>query len=191
MNTNLRLSMMTGLSTKKRISIGLILCVLEAGFFLGCSRKPGENGKIHQQTSPASKVVPSRAFADVWNNTFTFDSLKGRKKVAFVFNARCPHCLKQAVVVSAMLSDFKARNVEFVGISLNSPANTVRFIQQHFLCCTILLTSKIRAINDFGIRKIPAILLIDESNRIIEINEGEISQSELVTKIREFTAPRN
>jgi peroxiredoxin len=160
--------------------------VLLIGYCGGCSKKPGINDKGKQSDSHLGGAVTSQAFSDLWNKTFTFESVKGRKKIAFVFSVWCPHCDKEATVISTMLKEFGARGIEFIGVSLNSAPRTKDFIRRHFLCCTILLTSKSRATNDFGIKSIPAILLIDENNTIVKIIEGEISQSNLATELQKF-----
>ena len=172
------------------ICVFIVAGALVISYWGGCSQKHeknenGTNAELHLGT-----VVTSHSFSDLWNKPFTFESVKGRKKIAFVFSVWCPHCEREATVISTMLNDFRSRRMEFIGVSLNSAPKTKEFVKRHFLCCTILLISKSHAITDLGIKSIPAVLLIDENNTIVRIIEGEISHSSLAKELQDF-APLN
>src|SRR5205085_7101479 len=82
---------------------------------------------------PAAEI-PRPATGLEWKTpdgqTVDFSKYKGKVVCAEILSTTCPHCQETAGMLSRILSEFPAKDLQVVGIAINDDANVTDFVQR-------------------------------------------------------------
>lgn len=175
----------------------LAVAVVAAVFLLsGCARMtqpPEEIGKVGSQSGGGSAEGSSSNPA-IPAPEFTLNSLDGRevslsdfwgKVVVLNFWATwCDPCRAEMPDLERTYQAYKEKNVEFVGISVDTDTKLVNsFIKEVGVTYTILLDPSNQVASDYAIRAIPTTYIVDEEGMIVGSQIGQMTESMLKKRL--------
>jgi peroxiredoxin len=130
--------------------------------------------------TPGSSA-PDFQLKDLQGNTVRLSTLRGKTVVLHFWATWCPHCLAEMPLLENANRDLAARGAQVLAINLGEPHKRVeRYTQVHHLKLTILLDSRGKAAQAFGVVGLPATLVIDPEGRIAgQIEMGSLNRDSL------------
>lgn len=96
--------------------------------------------------------APDFALNDKDGNTVRLSDFSGKKVLLYFYpKDSTPGCTRQACAFAAAYSDFKAKNVEVIGISKDSVASHTKFAEKYALPFVLLSDPERSAIEAYGV----------------------------------------
>jgi peroxiredoxin len=125
--------------------------------------------------------APDFQLKDLQGKSVRLSSLHGKTVVLHFWATWCPHCLAEMPLLENAGQELVARGAQVLAINLGEPhKKVVRYAQEHGLKLTILLDSRGKAAQAFGVVGLPATLVIDPEGRIAgQIEMGSLNLESL------------
>ncbi len=119
---------------------------------------------------------------DVNNNEISLSDYEGKTVLINFFGTWCAPCRKEMPDFVEAYSIYKDRNVEFIGIAVNSDLGAVNdFIDEFGIEFPILMDGSLESVAaKIGIRAIPSTLLLDEEQNALVGFTGILTKAQLV-----------
>ena len=96
--------------------------------------------------------APEFTLSDKDGNAVSLSDFLGRKVVLYFYSKdNTPGCTRQACAFAAAYEDFKARDVEVIGISKDSAASHMKFVTKYNLPFILLTDPELQAIQAYGV----------------------------------------
>ncbi len=102
----------------------------------------------------------------------------------------CPHCQNMADVIAQINENFKNKGVVVITVMLNVNTDlnrTVNFLKTYKSNWLHLYDTR-SAYKLYDVRGTPTYFIIDKNFKIVERIEGEVSYSELASKLQKYTS---
>ncbi len=131
--------------------------------------------------SPASerRAGPDFSLQDMNGNLWSLTAQRGRVVVVNYWASWCKPCRLETPGLVRVANEYRARGVEFAGISLDEDLSAVReFVAAEQIPYAILLASNAPTLT-LGIESIPVTVLYDRQGRLARRYVGAVSESEL------------
>lgn len=103
--------------------------------------------------------------------------LAGKPVMVFYFSTDCPHCQATAKMLAPIYSEYHAKGIEIVGVSLNPTAQNDlgAFVKQYSVAFPVGLGDRNRFVGYTGVTErfyYPYMLFVDKSGQIREEHDG-------------------
>lgn len=148
-------------------------------FIIGClltmtawAQPKDEDAKYATELLKPGTEVPDFKLKTPEGKPFTLSSLRGKYVVLDFWASWCPDCRKDAPNILRMYRQFKARGIEFVGVSFDTDAEAwQKAIAKYELGYTQVSELKrmkeSQTAKDFGVKWIPSMYLIDPEGKVV------------------------
>ena len=126
--------------------------------------------------------APDFTLTDKDGNAVSLSDFVGKKVVIYFYpKDNTPGCTRQACAFAAAYGEFKAKNVEVIGISKDSVASHVKFAEKHSLPFILLSDPELEVIKAYGVWQekklygkvsmgvVRTTFIIDETGKIAKI----------------------
>jgi len=140
---------------------------------------------------PPGSPAPDFQLKDLQGNMVRLSTLRGKTVVLHFWATWCPHCLSEMPLLERTSRELAARGAQVLAINLGEPHRKVeRYTQEHGLKLTILLDSRGKAAQAFGVVGLPATLVIDPEGRLTgQIEMGSLNLDALEKLISTGAGP--
>jgi len=119
--------------------------------------------------------------------TLSLESTRGQHILLSFRASWCAPCKREAVMMEKIYPAYKNKNYEFIGINIWEPTSDAKKFAARFPVSFPVLIDEDRRIHiDYGITRLPTILLLTPDLRIFKRYEGELSEQSLHTLLREL-----
>ena len=119
--------------------------------------------------------------------TLSLESMRGQHVLLSFRASWCAPCKREAVMMEKIYPTYENRNYEFIGINIWEPTSDAKkFVAQFPVSFPVLIDEERRIHIDYGITRLPTILLLTPDLRIYKRYEGELSEQTLHTLLREL-----
>ena len=96
--------------------------------------------------------APDFTLPDKDGKTYSLSDFAGKKLVLYFYpKDNTPGCSRQAAAFAAAYDDFKAKNVEIVGVSKDSETSHQKFVEKYGLPFILLSDTERKAIEAYGV----------------------------------------
>jgi cytochrome c biogenesis protein CcmG, thiol:disulfide interchange protein DsbE len=135
------------------------LLILISVFFLSA---------VFAMGSLSFKKQMSFTLDDLSGNPVNIDSYANNKVVLLAFfTTWCPWCQQEMPLLQVISKKYKARGLEVVGIGISETRGSLTaFANSNKLTFKILVDDKAKAANQYNVRKIPSLFLIDKTGKV-------------------------
>lgn len=100
----------------------------------------------------AGTKAPDFTLPDKDGNKVSLSDFRGQKLVLYFYpKDNTPGCTSQACAFAGAYSQFQAKNVPVIGISMDSPDSHRQFAEEHHLPFTLLSDMEKTVINAYGV----------------------------------------
>jgi thiol-disulfide isomerase/thioredoxin len=129
---------------------------------------------------------------DTKSVSHTYDELKGQKLTVVDFWATwCKPCLQSIPHLIGLQDEFKAKGVNFVGISVDGPRSVSKvspLVESLKINYPVLLDFNSDVFRQYNIVNLPSLAIVNEKNKIVYFHEGYNAGDEkkLKAKIEEL-----
>ena len=162
----------------------LLLLVALGAVALWLGRRP---------SGPKSGTLASDFALPVVSNdegTFRLSEQRGKPVLVEVFASWCAVCRRAAPTLSAASRARRAREVRFVGASVDESQGDARQVAREWDIQYPVLHDDGRFSRSYGVTLLPTILLIDAEGMIRRVSSGSPSQNDLEKWLGELGAAR-
>jgi len=130
--------------------------------------------------APGSNA-PDFQLKDLQGKPVRLSTLRGKTVVLHFWATWCPHCLAEMPLLENAGQELTARGAQVLAINLGEPHKKVeRYAQEHGLKLAILLDTRGKAAQAFGVVGLPATLVIDPQGRVAgQIDMGSLNLESL------------
>jgi Trypsin-like serine proteases, typically periplasmic, contain C-terminal PDZ domain len=136
------------------------------------------------ETTTTQKVQFANDFSlkDMAGNTISISAFQGKTIVLNFFATWCPPCVEEIPFFIKVYNSYKNRNVQFIGISLDSDLNALKnFISEKGINYPVIIDDG-KVSNIWGINAIPTTFILDRNgNKIGDPKVGSMTQAELTS----------
>jgi peroxiredoxin len=187
----------------RKLMVGMVAVIaMAAGLFVALRQDPAGSPLANAPSpgagasgSPAalSAALPrwqSFAFEDTQGQTIELKTLQGQMLVINFWATWCPPCVEEMPELDALYPQLQAKNIEMLGIGIDSPSNIREFLQKRKFSYRLLVggvggSDLARLLgNETG--GLPFTVVIDTQGRVIFRKMGRITGAE-VLKATELT----
>jgi thiol-disulfide isomerase/thioredoxin len=165
--------------------IPLALIALAAGLWLTSLRNPPL-----EDAEPITTALWKLDFPDSNGQQQHLSQWRGQVVVLNFWASWCAPCREEMPDFVALRTEYQAKEVEFIGIAMDNPANVTRFLQQFPVNYPILIGedgahSLIRQLgNQSG--GLPYTIVIDRRGNIVRNHLGRLTRSTLEADLRKI-----
>jgi peroxiredoxin len=140
--------------------------------------------------APGSKA-PEFQLEDLQGKVVRLSELHGKTVVLHFWATWCPHCLAEMPLLENAGSELTARGAQVLAINLGEPRRKVeRYAREHGLKLAILLDTRGKAAQAFGVVGLPATVVIDREGRLAgQIDMGSLDLESLEKLISAGAGP--
>ena len=140
--------------------------------------------------APGSEA-PDFQLKDLQGNIVRLSTLRGKTVVLHFWATWCPHCLSEMPLLENADRELVAHGAQVLAINLGEPHRKVeRYAKEHGLKLTILLDSRGKAAQAFGVVGLPATVVIDREGRLAgQIDMGSLNLDALEKLISAGAGP--
>jgi cytochrome c biogenesis protein CcmG, thiol:disulfide interchange protein DsbE len=130
---------------------------------------------------PPGSEAPDFQLKDLQGNMVHLSTLRGKPVVLHFWATWCPHCLSEMPLLESASRDLSARGAQVLAINLGEPRKKVeRYARDHGLNFIILLDTRGKAAQAFGVVGLPATVVIDREGRVAgQIDMGSLDLGSL------------
>jgi peroxiredoxin len=159
-----------GIGANRAIHRAALLCLLGLLPFLAGAAPPA-----------AGSPAPEFQLKDLQGTPVRLSELRGKTVVLHFWATWCPHCLSEMPLLQEADRELSLHGAQILAINLGEPQRKVeRYAREHDLKLTILLDSRGKAAQAFGVAGLPATLVVDASGRIAgQIDMGSLTHDSL------------
>jgi thiol-disulfide isomerase/thioredoxin len=124
---------------------------------------------------------------DVNNNEVSLSDYEGKTVLINFFGTWCAPCRREMPDFVEVYSVYKDRNVEFIGIAVNSDLAAVKdFIDEFGIEFPVLMDGSLESVAaKVGIRAIPSTLLLDEEQNALVGFTGLLTKAQLIDMLED------
>ena len=130
---------------------------------------------------PPGSEAPDFQLKDLQGKLVRLSTLRGKPVVLHFWATWCPHCLSEMPLLESASRDLSARGAQVLAINLGEPRRNVeRYALDHKLNLSILLDTRGKAAQAFGVVGLPATVVIDREGRVAgQIDMGSLDLGSL------------
>ena len=165
----------------------LILITLTMVFFTGCNVVSGSKNNISNTTKNNNSTIPASDFTlkDLNDNEVSLLDFKGNVIVLNFWATWCPPCKAEIPDFVDVYSNYKDKGVSFLGISVDEDLAALKqFALDYNINYSIVIDTREQNIaGKWNVSAIPTTYFIDKNGNIADWNIGQISKSNLISKI--------
>lgn len=182
---NLKYSDESTTSTKKEVSSSSTSSLSSSSI----TSSSASSTKSSEQSSGSSEdKAYSNDFAllDYDNNKISLSDFKGKLVVVNFFGTWCVPCKSEIPDFVSVYTMYKDKNVQFIGISEGSDAQTVKsFIQEYKINYPVLIDDTLENVAaKWGITGIPTTFLFNESGEVLGNHVGPLTKDQLIEALK-------
>jgi len=142
---------------KKLFSIlGIIILITLSIMFLSLI-----HNSLAYTPLPLNERVPNINLKDLTGDFFKFDQIQKEKCILIYFTTECGNCRIAMTNFNDLQNEF-SDEIKVLGVSGSTMERTDRFIREYDITFPVLIDDLRIVKNDYGVRVVPAIYLIDE-----------------------------
>lgn len=130
---------------------------------------------------PPGSPAPDFQLKNLQGSLVRLSTLRGQPVVLHFWATWCPHCLSEMPLLESASRDLSARGAQVLAINLGEPRKKVqRYARDHGLNFIILLDTRGKAAQAFGVVGLPATVVIDREGRVAgQIDMGSLDLGSL------------
>ncbi len=137
-----------------------------------------------QQSLPPGFLAPAIEVPTAQGDTIRLGKATGQGLIYFVFNTRCPHCGASVPAWKEVQSKIEqSAGFRLLGISLDRPEETRRFLERHRFRVETAILEDPRAQDIHRFRRVPQTLFLDSNGRVIFSRVGRLDSAATVDSI--------
>lgn len=133
--------------------------------------------------SPELNVFWAQKLTDPAGRVHAMSDYRGKVLVINFWASWCPPCIREMPAFSKLQDDYRHKNVQFLGLAVDTPDNVQRFVRQRPVSYPLLMggTHIGELSRELGNRSmgLPFTVLVDAQGRIRQYKLGGISESEM------------
>jgi peroxiredoxin len=164
----------------KKITLFAAIAILSAliGIYFGNQRF-----KPDSPTDPAASKLMQASLPDVQNQMQTLANWKGKVLLVNFWATWCPPCVAEMPELVALQNEMASKNLQIVGIGIDSPSNIQQFAAKHQITYPLLVagmqgTELSRELgNQAG--GLPFTILMDTQGKIRQTYLGRLNMEKL------------
>jgi len=127
--------------------------------------------KANKKKNMIGSIAPTFNVTDINGNKFSLTDLKGKIIVLNFWFVECVPCIKEMPELNQLVSEYKNKDVVFIGFSTSDETKIDKFLQQKEFDYNIIPNSKDIA-KDYLVSAYPANLVIDKNSNIVHYTNG-------------------
>ncbi|MBN3527669.1 thiol-disulfide oxidoreductase ResA [Paenibacillus apiarius] len=165
----------------KTIQITILVVILVLGGFAVSSafKKP--------EVPKEGSMIPDLPLQQLNGSVVKLGDYKGKALALNFWGSWCEPCEREMPALQKAADEWKAKNVEIVGINYGEDPlvvqNYMKKVNVHF---TMLLDQKKKVTEAFGIRPLPTTFFVKPDGKVHAIHIGELTESQLNTYLQEI-----
>ncbi len=175
-------------------SFFLLLVAFLSGYWLNTNFSFSDLS-ITQDPSPNTKVnrdkpYLEKKFSDLNGDLVPLKKWEAKITVINFWGTWCPPCKKEMPLLSRLSENFKAQNVQFIGVALDDLKAIKSFLESHPVAFPILWGASDVSLfmselgNNFG--SLPFTVIIDSENAILFTQLGEVEEEAFSKELEKF-----
>ena len=151
----------------------------------GCAAPAAQSAS--EASAGGSELKLAFTLLDVNNDEISLSDYEGKTVLINFFGTWCAPCRKEMPDFVEVYSAYKDRNVEFIGIAVNSDLAAVKdFIDEFGIEFPVLMDGSIDNVaSSIGIRAIPSTLLLDEEQIALVGFTGLLTKAQLIDMLED------
>jgi peroxiredoxin len=153
-----------------------------AGLLDGVRRHVPEHAHTPQGLDVGTEL-PSFSFPDLEGNPVAFEDLRGQRVLLVNWSPGCGFCQKITGELADLQPDLRERGVRLVLVSMGTPDDNRRLLEEHNLDTTLLLQDQDRLEFFAGIGTPAAYLLDEDGNTASELSLGALDVPKLAREL--------
>lgn len=168
----------------KSLRITALVAILAAGgvLFTGHNSGVAHAATTAQQASALDRLWTT-PLTTVDGKPQTLAAYKGRPLVVNFWASWCGPCVREMPALSALQREYKRKNIQFVGIGVDSAANVKAFLKKVHVTYPVYIAGfggadMARALGDHT-GGLPFTIVIDAKGAVRAVKSGEIKPDEL------------
>lgn len=184
--------MLTGFSlgfARLRSRLGLFALAVAVVLLGACSKFDNANN-THNGPQIAAKFFDAK-FVDVNGKMVDLTTLRGKTVVVNFWSTWCPPCVEEMPMFDEVQSQWKDKNVVFVGIAADQADNVKSFLQKTSVNYPIVIGGQpsFDLSRELGNRydAVPFTLIIDRQERIVNRHAGIYARKDLEAELTKAT----
>jgi len=132
-------------------------------------------------SAKAGAQAPDFQLKDLHGKVVRLSDLRGKPVVLHFWATWCPHCLREMPLLEQSGHDLAARGIRVLAINLGEPRGKVeRYVADQRLHLEILLDSRGKAAQAFGVVGLPATVVLDSEGRVAgQIDMGALTHESI------------
>jgi thiol-disulfide isomerase/thioredoxin len=150
-------------------------------WFTGGSSGPDEDTPAKAFTLPLAASTPS---------TVSLESFRGQPVVIEVFASWCGACRTMAPRMAELAQAKRSRPVKFLGVAVDTPKADAIATHHAWRLPFDVAMGDANFSNDYRIRSLPTLIVIDESGQIRQVTTGLTSTARIDGWLADLGAPR-
>ncbi len=174
-------ALVMGKRNKTTQIIILVVILVLGGFAVSSAFKKPEVPK-------EGSTIPDLPLQQLNGSVVKLGDYKGKALVLNFWGSWCEPCEREMPTLQKAADEWKAKNVEIVGINYGEDPlvvqNYMKKVNVHF---TMLLDQKKKVTEAFGIRPLPTTFFVKPDGKVHAIHIGELTQSQLDKYLQEIT----
>lgn len=128
------------------------------------------------------ELIPGETLEAIEPGNASLKSTGGRSRAFFFFRADCPRCRTEIPSLNEAERRFGAM-VDFVAIALGDKREAEAFMQTHDVRMRVFVDERGGVGKLFGVSEVPALFLVNQSQRIQWVGIGEQSRGEIFRRL--------
>jgi len=135
-------------------------------------------------------TAPDFRLQDTAGHAVELSSLRGEALVLHFWASWCPHCLAEMPLLDQMHRELAARGVRVLAINLGErPGRVNRYLKEHGLELPVLLDSRGKVAEAYGVVGLPASFLVDPEGRIVQrVSMGSLDREALEALVAPYVS---
>lgn len=143
---------------------------------------------LAQASSPELNLFWAQKLADPAGKVHAMSDYRGKVVVINFWASWCPPCIREMPAFSKLQDDYRHKNVQFVGVAVDSPENVQRFARQRPVSYPLLVGGNGAGELSRGLGNrsmgLPFTVVVDVQGRIRQQKLGGMSESEMESVIK-------
>jgi peroxiredoxin len=141
---------------------------------------------LQRSTNPkilrTGELIPGEALEAIETGNVSLKSTSGRSRAFFFFRADCPRCRNEIPALNEAERRFGAM-VDFVAIALGNKQGAEAFMRTHDVRMRVFVDERGGVGKLFGVSEVPALFLVNQSQRIQWVGIGEQPRREIFRRL--------
>lgn len=167
--------------TNKMLKVILLVMLTTALLVAGCITVNGQNGTNPGPAPQVGESAPDFQLQSLDGQTVSLSGFQGQPVLINFWQTTCVYCRDEMPFLQQVYEEWSARGLVVLTIDIAESSSTVtQFMQSNHLSLLVLLDSRAKVAQEYGIGPIPTTFLIDSDGIIREKRIGYFPSVEAI-----------